>query len=40
LRFNTKSIIFGGYAYFRTVACCGYMSSNQNVLIYATHIKK
>jgi len=22
------------------IACCGYLTSNQNVLIYTTHIKK
>jgi len=24
----------------RTVACCGCLAANQNVLIYTTHIKK
>jgi len=24
----------------RAIACCGYLTSNQNVLIYTTHMKK
>jgi len=26
--------------YSRAVTCCGYLTSNQNVLIYPAHIKK
>jgi len=37
---KTKSNIFSAYSYSRTVACCGYLTSNQQVLIYTTHIKK
>jgi len=40
LRSKTKSNIFGGYSYSRTVACCGYLTSNQKVLIHTTHIKQ
>jgi len=34
--------MFSGETYCspRTVACCGCLMSNQNVLIYTTHIKK
>jgi len=39
LRSKTKSNIFSRYSYSRTVACCGYQTSNQKVLIYTTHIK-
>jgi len=35
-----KSNIFTGFIYSRTVACCEYLTSNQKVLIYTTHIKK
>jgi len=37
---KTKSNIFNGYSYSRTVACCAYLISNQKVLICTTHIKK
>jgi len=41
MRSKTKSTFFSGYSYSRTIACCGYLISNQkNVLIYTTHIKK
>ena len=33
-------IFFTGFTCSRTVACCGHLTSNQNVLIYTTHIKK
>jgi len=33
-------IYFIGFTYSRSVACCGYLTSNQKVLIYTTHIKK
>jgi len=33
-------IFFTGFTYSRTVACCEYLTSNQKVLIYTTHIKK
>jgi len=33
-------VFFTGFAYSRTVACCGFLASNQKVLIYTTHIKK
>jgi len=33
-------IFFTGFSYSRTVACCGYLTSNQQVLIYTTRIKK
>jgi len=32
--------ILSGESYSRANACCGYLTSNQNVLICATHIKK
>jgi len=32
--------MFNGKSYSRAVACCGYVTSNQYVLIYTTHIKK
>ena len=31
---------FSGYTYSRTASCCGCLTSNQNVLIHATPIKK
>jgi len=33
-------IFFTVFTYSRTVACCGYLTFNQKVLIYITHIKK
>jgi len=34
-------MFLNGYTYSRNVACCGYLKSNQKVLIYTTtHIKK
>jgi len=33
-------MFFTGFTYFRSVACCGYLTPNQKVLIYTTHIKK
>jgi len=38
LRLNP--IFVTGCTYSRTVACYGYLTSNQNVLIYTTHMKK
>jgi len=35
----TTSYIFSGCSYSRTAACCGHLTSNQKVLIYATHVK-
>ena len=32
--------MFSGWSYSCAVACCGYLPSNQNVLICTTHIKK
>jgi len=40
LKSKNKSNIFTGFSYSRIVACCGYLTSNQKVLIYTTHIKK
>jgi len=37
---HVSPILFSGNSYFRTVARCGLMTSNQNVLIDTTHIKK
>jgi len=33
---KTAFNIFYGYSYSRTVACCGHLTSNQEVLIYTT----
>ena len=33
-------IFFTDFTYSRTAACCGYLTSNQKVLIYTTHIQK
>jgi len=33
-------IFFSGYISSRTLACCGYLTSNQKFFIFATHIKK
>jgi len=35
-----RPIFFSDYSYSRTVTCCGYLTSNQKVLIHTTHIKK
>jgi len=32
--------IFNGKSYSRAIACCGHLTSNQNVLMYTTHIRK
>jgi len=32
--------IFNGKSYSRAIDCCGHLTSNQNVLIYATHTRK
>ena len=32
--------IFSGWTYPRIIACCGYLTPNQKVLIYTTHTKK
>jgi len=40
LKSKIKPNIFTGFTYSRSVACCGYLTSNQKVLIYTTHIKK
>jgi len=32
--------ITNGYSYSRAIACCGYLTSIQNVLIYTAHIRK
>ena len=34
-----SQIFFTGFSYSRTVACCGYLTPNQKVLSYTTHIK-
>jgi len=36
----TKSEIFNAQTYSRAIACCRPLTSNQNVSIYTTHIKK
>ena len=36
---ENKSNIFTGFTYSRGAACCGYLTSNQKVLIYTIHIK-
>jgi len=33
-------MFFSAYSYSRAIACCGYLTSNQKVLIYTTHTKK
>jgi len=33
-------IFFSGCGYSRAAACCGYLTSNQKVLVHTTHIKK
>jgi len=33
-------MFFSGYSYSRTVACCGYLTYNQKVIIYTTYFKK
>jgi len=33
-------MFFSNYSYSCTVACCGYLTSNQKVFIYATHVKQ
>ena len=40
LSLRLSPIFFSGYSYFRTVACCGYLTSYQKVLIYTRDIKK
>ena len=40
LKSKIKFNIFHGFHLFRSVACCGYLTSNQKVLFYTTHIKK
>jgi len=40
LKSKIKFNIFHWFYLFPTVACCGYLTSNQKVLIYTTHIKK
>jgi len=37
---KASPIFFNGYSYSRTVACCGYLTSNQNALMCTTHIEK
>jgi len=37
---KTKSKNFQSLKLFPYLACCGYQTSNQKVLIYTTHIKK
>jgi len=37
LRSKNKSNIFSDYAYLRTEACCGYLASNQELLIHILH---
>jgi len=32
-------IFFSGYIYSRTVACCGYLTSNQKVFEFTQHTK-
>jgi len=39
LQSKIKSNIFTGFTYSRTVACCGYLASNQKVS-FTQHIKK
>jgi len=37
---KTKTENFQWLKYFHAIACCGYLTSSQNVVIYTTHIKK
>ena len=37
---RSSSVFFTGFTYSPAVACCRYLTSNQKVFIYTTHIKK
>jgi len=37
---TVRPILFSGYSYYRTAACCGYLTSNQKLLIDTKHIKQ